>query len=171
MSSKYANLSATENSALDTVAADLGVSADSLYKLINFESGWNPAARNPITGATGLIQWENATARDLGYNDAADLLSQNPDRVSQLNVVYQYLAPYKPFANDQSLTMAVFYPAYRNVSPDTQFPADVQRDNPDIKTPLDYMQFVFGKNYIPPLAIAAGIAIIVIAAILSRKGV
>jgi soluble lytic murein transglycosylase-like protein len=60
-------LSNNEWSALKDTAADLGMSWEPLYKLINFESAWDPKAKNPASGARGLIQFMPSTARDMGY--------------------------------------------------------------------------------------------------------
>jgi len=62
-------LTVFEMTALTDLAKKIGTSTDSLYKLINFESGWNPAARNKISGARGLIQFMPSTARWLGFKD------------------------------------------------------------------------------------------------------
>jgi soluble lytic murein transglycosylase-like protein len=60
-------LSPVEENALADIASKLGVASDTLYKLINFESGWNPEARNPYSGARGLIQFMPSTARGMGF--------------------------------------------------------------------------------------------------------
>lgn len=60
-------LSIPEENALLEVASKLKVNADSLKKLINFESGWNPTATNKYTGARGLIQFMPSTAASFDY--------------------------------------------------------------------------------------------------------
>jgi soluble lytic murein transglycosylase-like protein len=60
-------LSASEWTALKDTASALGMSWQPLYKLINFESAWNPKARNPASGARGLIQFMPSTAEGMGY--------------------------------------------------------------------------------------------------------
>ena len=67
-------LSAAEDAALASTAAKLGVAKDSLYKLINFESGWNPQATNRYTGARGLIQFMPKTAKGMGFAAMAGIL-------------------------------------------------------------------------------------------------
>lgn len=64
---KGAALNSAEEAALSETASRLGVTRDSLYKLISFESGWDPKATNPYTGARGLIQFMPATAKWMGY--------------------------------------------------------------------------------------------------------
>lgn len=60
-------LTKAEWTALKDTAANLGMSWEPLYKLINFESGWDPKARNPRSGARGLIQFMPRTAASMGY--------------------------------------------------------------------------------------------------------
>lgn len=146
-----------------------------LWSLIRFESKGNPAARNPITGARGLIQFLHSTARALGYKDADDLVAKNPTFDKQLSgPVFKYLAQYAPFPSKQSLYMAVFYPAARTWQPSRMFPAAVIDSNPGIYTVQDYINFVEGKgkqkkNAIAFLAFAALAAVAVIGFHLSGK--
>ena len=62
-----ATLTAQDWTALKNLAKKINVPVDSLYKLINFESSWDPQARNPKSGARGLIQFMPKTAADMGY--------------------------------------------------------------------------------------------------------
>lgn len=64
-------LSDDEQAALDDTATALGLDSDTLYKQINFESGWNPQATNPYSGARGLIQFMPSTAKWMGYAAAS----------------------------------------------------------------------------------------------------
>jgi hypothetical protein len=85
----------------------------------------------------------DATARDMGFKDSADLVNKYPDFTSQMKgPVTQYLSKLAPFPSEQSLYMGVFYPAYRNKPAKTPFPAHVQAANPGIKTPADYIAWV-----------------------------
>lgn len=131
---------------LEVIAKYLGVLTDDLYNLIKFESGWNPLAKNPLSSARGLIQFTDKTAQSLGYRDSTDLIAQHPTVQSQLPVVKKYLAQYRPFKTKQSLYMAVFMPAARNLSPDTVFSKTIQNVNPGIHTISDYVRFVEGKS-------------------------
>lgn len=136
-------LTATEEQALQAVAAALRADPAALRALINFESGWKPDAKNPFSGARGLIQFMHTTARDMGYKDADEIVSKYPTIEAQLrNPVLAYLSKYKPFPTEQSLYMAVFYPAARQWPPNQLFPENVQKVNPGIKTPLDYVNYV-----------------------------
>lgn len=67
----YVEISEQEWTALKSTASKLGVTAESLYKLINFESAWNPKARNVISGARGLIQFMPSTAKGMGFKATA----------------------------------------------------------------------------------------------------
>jgi len=154
-------LTDTEKTALNDVSEILGIPAGDLDKLISFESGWNPKAKNPFSSARGLIQFVDSTARDLGYTDSLDLVWRNPDRESQLRgPVLSYLKKYVPFDNRQRLAMSVFYPAFMTVPPDTVFPESVRKVNPGIETVSDYVNKVFGSNPTLPLAAIVALGIL-----------
>ena len=137
-------LSSSEEAKLQYVASRLGVSRDSLYNLIQFESKWNPKIKNPNSSARGLIQFTDSTAVSLGFKNSSDLVKKNPTILDQLSVVERYLTQFKPFNTSQSLYMAVFYPSARNVSPSTVLPQYVQDVNPGIVTVNDYIKHVEG---------------------------
>jgi len=141
-------LTPKQESILLNLANVLGVKRDDLYQLINFESaGWNPLARNPLSGARGLIQFTNKTAQEMGFKNADDLVNKYPTIESQLEFpVYNYLKKYIPFSNKQSLYLSVFYPKYRNFPSDTVFSDLVKNQNPGINTVQDYIDFVDGKK-------------------------
>jgi hypothetical protein len=150
----FSKLTDKENDALYQVAQAIGTKPDWLYRLIDFESAWNPSAKNPFSSARGLIQFIDSTARSLGYTSADHLVQSNPDIYSQLmNPVFKYLSQFAPLSTEQSLTMSVFYPAYRSVPVDTLFPDSVRAVNPGINTVADYIKKVFGKDWIAPAAI------------------
>src|SRR4030067_2553397 len=98
----------TESAMLQLIAQNLGVSPVDLSQLIRFESKWNPAAKNKLSSARGLLQFTNATAQRLGFADSLDLVEKNPTAVEQLPIVERYLEQYKPYSGKQSLFMAVF---------------------------------------------------------------
>jgi len=131
---------------LESVSQKLSVNPAWLWSLIQFESRGDPAARNPISGARGLIQFMHATAREMGYIDADDLYEKNPSFDKQLTgPVYLYLKKYAPFPTKQSLYMSVFYPVARRWDPATYFPALVRKQNPGIDTVQSYIDHVEGK--------------------------
>lgn len=148
---------------LEKTAKKLKVNPAWLWSLIQFESRANPAARNPISGARGLIQFLHSTARSLGFKDADDLVKKYPTFDRQLvGPVLKYLAKYAPFPSKQSLYMAVFYPAARTWPSSKAFPANVRQANPGIVTVSDYIDFVEGKktkkNFLPMMIIATAAA-------------
>jgi len=132
-------------SAAITAAADrLGVPAAWLDAIIHLESGYDPLARNYMTGkARGLIQFMPDTAQRFFGVDADTLVTEHPDFIDQLNnCVVPYFQRYAPFPTQQSFYLSVFYPAYRRESLDKEFPVKVQLDNPGIVTVGDYVDFV-----------------------------
>jgi hypothetical protein len=144
--SLYLKLNSKEKDIFLKVCKSLEVNPDWLYNLIDFESGWNPKATNKYSSAKGLIQFTDSTAKSLGYENSQDLINKNPDISSQLLFpVLQYLQRYKPYPTEQSLYMAVFYPSYRYVDPNTQFPDTVKRYNPQIDTVQSYIDKVKKK--------------------------
>lgn len=147
---KYNDYEKNERNVLSEVASRLQVDPSHLYRLINFESGWNPKAKNPYSSARGLIQFIDSTARELGYENSLDLVEKNPTVEEQLaGPVYQYLKKYAPFPNEQSLYMAVFYPVARRWSLGTEFPEHVKKVNPGIEVVGDYVEKVRNKSGAP----------------------
>lgn len=137
----------TDSAKIKQVAGWLDVDPSWLDALINFETAgsYDPLkAGSSVTGAHGLIQVINSTAQsDFGYPDSLSLVKDYPTFDDQMdNVVYPYLAKYVPYTDQQSLYMAVFYPAYRFVDPKMLFPANVRQVNPGISCPQDYINFV-----------------------------
>jgi hypothetical protein len=93
--------------------------------------------------AKGLIQFIDSTAKALGFADSTDLVTKLPDYESQMfGAVVPYLKQYAPFPTEQSLYLAVFYPAYRDKPANTLFPDSVRTANPGINTPADYVALV-----------------------------
>src|SRR5687768_2873369 len=78
------DLTAIETQALHVAARVINCDPRDLRGLIEFESGWDPAAKNPISGARGLIQFMNATALGLRYDNADQIVLLHPTRESQL---------------------------------------------------------------------------------------
>ena len=73
-----------------------------------FESRLNPQAVNPISGATGLIQFMPSTARGLGTTTT---VLKRMSNVQQLDYVLAYLRPYKGRMKTWvDVYLAVFYP-------------------------------------------------------------
>lgn len=147
------------------IATDLEVNPDDLIKLIDFESGFDPQAKNPYSSARGLIQFVDKTARELGFQNSLDLVTLHPTVKDQLQIVYEYLARYYPFANSKELYLSVLYPTWRKKPLETVLPADIQLKNPGIVTLQDYVDKIErGSGYVVDskilLAAAAGIVLL-----------
>lgn len=139
-------LTRSQLDALLEVADRLSLAPKPLAAEVQFESGWNPKIKNPTSSARGLIQFMDSTARGMGYAGSLDLVLKHPTIETQLRgPVLDYLKKWAPYRTDQSLFMAVFYPAYRYVGLDTEFPDNVQRWNPGIVTVRDYVDHVWSR--------------------------
>lgn len=103
---------------LVALATRLGLSADFLAAVISFETGgtFDPAIRNPSSGATGLIQFMPSTAKQLGTStDALARMSA----VDQLEFVERYYAPVaNRIATLSDHYLAVFAPIGLGRGPD-----------------------------------------------------
>ena len=90
------------------ICNQLNIKPNWLMFVMWFESKLNPQAVNPISGATGLIQFMPSTARGLGTTTAALKRMRN---VQQLDFVLYYLRPYKGRMKTWvDVYLAVFYP-------------------------------------------------------------
>jgi peptidoglycan hydrolase-like protein with peptidoglycan-binding domain len=99
------------NSKLQKVADSLGVDKAHLIAIMKAESGMDPAAVNPQSNATGLIQFMPKTATSLGTT-VEELRTMSA--VDQLDYVYRYfkMVGVKPGMDAGDLYMAVFMPKY-----------------------------------------------------------
>lgn len=94
---------------VNQVASNLGIDANALMAVMYKESRINPAVINPVSGATGLIQFMPSTANGLGTTTGALRLMSN---VQQLDYVEKYLRPYKSKMKTAiDVYFAVFFPA------------------------------------------------------------
>lgn len=91
-----------------SICSQLNIKPDWLMFVMWFESRLNPQAVNPISGATGLIQFMPSTARGLGITTA---VLKRMSNVQQLDYVLAYLRPYKGRMKTWvDVYLAVFYP-------------------------------------------------------------
>jgi len=152
-------LSTTEAGILASVAAEVGTTPASLYRLIAYESAWNPLAENPRSSAKGLIQFIDSTAEWIGFpNGSGQLVQEFPTIAGQLDgPVREYLKRYGPYSDEYQLFMAVFYPAARTWPADQEFPANVQAVNPGIRTPADYVAAVYKSGDYTDQTVASAI--------------
>lgn len=96
------------------IEAELGINANYLMACMMFESRLDHTARNPMSTASGLIQFMAFTARELGTTIEA---IRSMDVMTQLSYVYRY---FKRFAdrgmdlsqwNLEDTYMAILWPA------------------------------------------------------------
>ena len=93
---------------VNNICTELRIEANWLMFVMWFESKLNPQAVNPISGATGLIQFMPSTARGLGTT--TDVL-KHMSNVQQLDYVLAYLRPYNGRMKTWvDVYLAVFYP-------------------------------------------------------------
>lgn len=93
------------------VASRLGVNPNWLMAIIYWESArtFSPSVKNPISGATGLIQFMPSTARALGTTVEA---LAKMTAVEQMDWVYKYFTtPKRKLTQYTDLYFTVFYPA------------------------------------------------------------
>src|SRR3712207_2278728 len=76
------------------IASDLGPNPNCPMAVMSFETGesFNPAKRNPVSGAVGLIQFMNPTAQGPGTTQEA--LAQMTAE-EQLDFVAKHFKPFK----------------------------------------------------------------------------
>jgi hypothetical protein len=88
---------------------EIGIDPDWIMQVMYNESGLNHQAVNPITNATGLIQFMPATANALGVT--VEMLKRMSN-VEQLAYVFKYLKPFRfKIWSYIDLYFAVFFPA------------------------------------------------------------
>jgi hypothetical protein len=97
---------------LEAMASRLGMDANAIAGVMSLESGFNPAIQNPLSSATGLIQFMPKTA--VGLGTTVEALKQMSD-VEQLVFVEKY---YRQFAGKINTRgdyyIAVFMPGFVN---------------------------------------------------------
>ena len=101
-------LSQDDLRALETAAGIIDVHPDWLASVMSFESGFNPAAVNSMSGATGLIQFMPSTARNLGTTTAA---LKSLSFQAQLPYVIRYFGEKAGLRSLEDTYLRVFYPA------------------------------------------------------------
>lgn len=94
--------------ALFALGTELDIDPDYLAGVMAFESGFNPAARNPLSDASGLIQFMPGTAKRLGTTTAA---LRKMSRIEQLPYVGAFFKPYRgKIKAPEDAYLATFYP-------------------------------------------------------------
>jgi peptidoglycan hydrolase-like protein with peptidoglycan-binding domain len=93
------------------IASDLGTNPNFLMAVMSFETGesFDPAKRNPVSGAVGLIQFMKPTAQGLGTTQ--DALARMTAE-EQLDFVAKHFKPFKgKLRTLEDAYMAVLFPA------------------------------------------------------------
>ena len=141
------DLTDPEYQALMVCSRAINANPRDLRALIEFESGWKPDATNPRSGARGLIQFMHATARGLHYDNADQIVRLHPTCESQLlgPVIRHFRSIASEHVSFQKLCMAVFYPVARTWPENKEFPLQVQKVNPGIRTVRDYLDKVLRR--------------------------
>jgi hypothetical protein len=122
-------------------AANIGVNANFLSAVIDWETAgtFNPSIQNPISNATGLIQFMPTTAAELGTTINA---LKNMSGVEQLNYVEKYFKlsynKNKVKTNFTDFYLIIFYPAANGKPSNYLFPSIVYAQNPAFHTSKGY---------------------------------
>lgn len=138
------------------LAKVLNIKYEDLFTIMAYETGgtFDPKIRNKSSGAMGLIQFSNSTAKTLyskkghKYTSVEDLIRDNPTVKDQLAIpnkldtlggpVYQYLKRNAPYKNSRDLYLTVFYPAALKWSDSKLLPVNIRKANPGLNTVGDY---------------------------------
>ncbi len=144
---------------VQVLANRFNVDALDLFKLIYFETAgtFNPNAKNPITGASGIVQFTNESSRKIKdkngkfLSSASHLVKEYPTIEAQLEIpnkrnwyggpVYQYLDYLDPFEGTDDLYLAFFYPPGRKIK-NFEFPDYISKVNGGIKNIKEYREKV-----------------------------
>lgn len=155
------------------IAKEIGINPDYLMAAMTIESNLNPAAVNPITNATGLIQFMPSTANGLGTS--TDKL-KTMSNIDQLDYVRKYFLPYKnKLKTLGDVYLTIFYPAAVGKPDSYIFPDKVKEQN----QVLDFINDgkltkgdieAYLKNRFPSLvtvAVAGGIGLVISAIVIA----
>lgn len=137
-------------------ANEIGIKGRELAAIISFESNatFNPAVTNAL-GYTGLIQFGNDTAKQLGTTQDALRQMSFEEQMVYVAMYYEKIksgdfidvstkkhVPAGPVSDLKNACMCVFYPLLRNEDESYVFSSAVQKANPGIKTIGDYVRYV-----------------------------
>lgn len=102
-----AKLSVADLQAFEQTASIIDVHPNWLGAVMQFESGFNPAARNALSNATGLIQFMPSTAARLGTSIEA---LRGMSFSQQLQYVIKYFGEKAGLRSLEDTYLKVFYP-------------------------------------------------------------
>lgn len=139
-----------------SISKDLNIDPRWLMIVMYNESGLNPKAKNPLSTATGLIQFMESTAKVLGTTTAN---IYNMTNLQQLDLVKKYISSYAPLIKSVGdAYLAVFYPLALKKSLNYIFPENVVKVNrifdlnkDGILTKQEFLNYVNQKyqKYLP----------------------
>ena len=98
--------------------------------VMNNESGLDSTIKNPFGSATGLIQFTEATAKDLGTTTAALKLMSNVDQLDYVKKYFTKYGYYKKVQDVADAYLCVFYPAALYKDDNFKFPTWAVNANP-----------------------------------------
>jgi len=99
---------------LSNAVKSLGVNIQDILAVIQKESGFNPAARNSKSGASGLIQFMPRTAKSLGTS-VEEIRAMSG--TEQIPLIQKYFWPYRGKLNSiEDLYLVTFLPAALNLT-------------------------------------------------------
>ena len=102
--------------AVEAMAKRLKIDPNKMMNVMAFESGIDPSKKNPNSSATGLIQFMNSTAADLGTT--TDKL-KGMDAIGQLKYVEEYFKQFKKMADTQEAVYTAVLAGRPASSPDS----------------------------------------------------
>lgn len=128
--------------AIVDTADSLGIEPDWLLAVEKFESGFNPAAVNQYSGATGAIQFMPSTAQRLGTSTAA---LRNMNLQEQQKYVYAYLSGFRGAMKSlDDVYLAVFMPSLIGKSDDAV--AGLREGGSDFQTAVYHQNAGFDSS-------------------------
>ncbi len=141
---------------VNTISSELNINPAHLIAVMRFESGFKPCAKNKLSGATGLIQFLESTAKKL-KTTTKELCDMT--RLKQLDYVEKYFLIFKHKLrpnNFGDVAMAVFWP--RAIGKEDSYVlfnqgtkaytgnAALDRDHDGSITRVEYINFVIKRS-------------------------
>ena len=146
-----------------SICSSLGILPEWLMIVMNNESGENSHIKNPFSSASGLIQFMEPTAIELGTTTEALRAMSNIVQLDYVKAYFQKYGYYKKITDTATCYLAIFYPAALYKGEDFIFPKWASDANPifDLNkdgqlTKAEFRQYVNNKYaaYIPADAAA-----------------
>lgn len=120
-----------------TIANDLDLLPEWLMCVMNNESGLDSTARNPYSSATGLIQFMDATATDLGTTTDELAAMTNIDQLDFVKLYFTKYGYYKHINDFGDLYLSMLYPLALYKDDSFMLPDWVTKANPTFDTNKD----------------------------------